>query len=170
MRPGGELQRRTYWSLDAIAQEGLRHPFVGSDAEAEETLHELLADAVSANMISDVPLGAFLSGGIDSSTVVALMVAARRGPVRTFSIGFPDFGYDESVHAKAVAKHLGTVHEELTVTAADALTVVPQLADMYDEPFAELFADSDLRHLENDAGTRHRGAVGRRRRRTVRGL
>jgi asparagine synthase (glutamine-hydrolysing) len=88
-------------------------------------------------MIADVPLGAFLSGGIDSSTVVALMVAARRGSVRTFSIGFPDFGYDESPHAKAVAAHLGTQHEEMTVTAADALAVVPQLADMYDEPFAD---------------------------------
>lgn len=133
----GELRRRTYWSLDAVAHNGLRHAFTGSDAQAEEALHELLADAVSANMISDVPLGAFLSGGIDSSMVVALMVAARRGPVRTFSIGFPDFGYDESVYAKAVANHLGTIHEELTVTAADALAVVPQLADMYDEPFAD---------------------------------
>ena len=81
----------------------MSRPFAGSDADAEERLHALLANAVSINMISDVPLGAFLSGGIDSSTVVALMVAAKRGPVRTFSIGFPDFGYDEFVHAKAVA-------------------------------------------------------------------
>ncbi len=73
----------------------MSQPFAGSDAEAEERLHALLANAVSINMISDVPLGAFLSGGIDSSTVAALMVAAKRGPVRTFSIGFPDFGYDE---------------------------------------------------------------------------
>jgi asparagine synthase (glutamine-hydrolysing) len=133
----GRVQQRSYWSLERVAQEGLQRPFNGSDAEAEVVLHDLLADAVSANMISDVPLGAFLSGGIDSSTVAALMVAARRGPVHTFSIGSPDFGYDESVHAKAVAKHLGTVHEELTITAADALMVVPQLADMYDEPFAD---------------------------------
>ena len=133
----GDVRRRSYWSLEETANDGQRYPFAGSDAEAEETLHELLADAVSANMISDVPLGAFLSGGIDLSTVVALMVAARRGPVRTFSIGFPDFGYDELVHAKSVATHLGTMHEELTVTAADALAVVPQLADMYDEPFAD---------------------------------
>ncbi len=133
----GGLQRKKYWSLEAAAQHGLQHPFAGSDAEAVDALHELLADAVSGNMISDVPLGAFLSGGIDSSTVAALMVAAQRGPVRTFSIGFPDFGYDESPHAKAVAAHLGTVHEEMTVTAADALSVVPQLPEMYDEPFAD---------------------------------
>ena len=145
MRPGevvsfevnGKVRRRIYWSLDAVAHDGLRRPFAGSDVQAEETLHELLADAVSGNMISDVPLGAFLSGGIDSSTVAALMVAVQRGPVRTFSIGFPDFGYDESEHAKAVARHLGTVHQELTVTAADALAVVPRLADIYDEPFAD---------------------------------
>ncbi len=134
---GGGVRRRRYWRLEEVANDGLQHPFTGSDAEAIESLNELLADAVSAHMISDVPLGAFLSGGIDSSTVVALMVAAKRGPVRTFSIGFPDFGYDESQHAKAVATHLGTVHEELTVTAADALSVVPRLADMYDEPFAD---------------------------------
>lgn len=145
LRPGewvsyqtdGQVQRRIYWSLEDTAARGMNRPFAGSDADAEEKLHALLANAVSINMISDVPLGAFLSGGIDSSTVAALMVAARRGPVRTFSIGFPDFGYDESVHAKAVAKHLGTVHEELFVTAEEALATVPQLADMYDEPFAD---------------------------------
>jgi asparagine synthase (glutamine-hydrolysing) len=97
----------------------------------------LLSDAVSAQMIADVPLGAFLSGGIDSSTVTALMVKSGKGPVRTFSVGFPDFGYDESGHARTVAHHLGTVHEELVVTAGDALDVVPRLAEMYDEPFAD---------------------------------
>ena len=134
---GGELKRQNYWSIDAVAQDGLRHQFTGSDAQAEELLHDLLADAVSANMISDVPLGGFLSGGIDSSTVAALMVAAKRGPVRTFSIGFSEIGYDESRHARAVAEHLKTEHSELTVTNADALNVVPHLADMYDEPFAD---------------------------------
>ncbi|MGA7388942.1 MAG: asparagine synthase (glutamine-hydrolyzing) [Pseudolabrys sp.] len=131
------ITRRQYWSLSDVAATGLANPWTGSDTDAEAALNDLLSDAVSAQMISDVPLGAFLSGGIDSSTVVALMVAAGKGPVRTFSIGFPDFGYDESVHAKAVAVHLGTIHEELTVTAADALRVVPQLADIYDEPFAD---------------------------------
>src|SRR5262249_4649690 len=116
---------------------GLASRFSGSDIDAEVALQSLLANAVSAQTISDVPLGAFLSGGIDSSTVVALMVAAQRGPVRTFSIGFPDFGYDESEHARAIAHHLGTVHEELIVTAAEALAVVPSLPEMYDEPFAD---------------------------------
>src|SRR5262245_22917957 len=137
VQAGGRITRRKYWDIAEVAAVELASPFSGSDIDAEVALQTLLANAVSAQMSSDVPLGAFLSGGIDSSTVVALMVAARRGRVRTFSIGFPDFGYDESVHARAVARHLGTMHEELTVTAADALAVVPQLAEMYDEPFAD---------------------------------
>jgi len=145
LRPGevvsinakGQITRRCYWSISDVAVAGLGNPWVGSDTDAEARLNDLLSDAVSAQMISDVPLGAFLSGGIDSSTVAALMVRAGKGPVRTFSIGFPDFGYDESVHARAVAQHLGTVHEELTVTANDSLRIVPQLAEMYDEPFAD---------------------------------
>ena len=95
------------------------------DDAATAALHDLLADAVSQQMISDVPLGAFLSGGVDSSTIAALMLAAGKGPVRTFSIGFPELGFDESKHAAAVAHHLGTQHEELIVTAAHALAVVP---------------------------------------------
>jgi asparagine synthase (glutamine-hydrolysing) len=133
----GGITHQQYWSISDVATQGLATPWAGSDADAEEALNDLLADAVSAQMISDVPLGAFLSGGIDSSAVVALMVAAGKGPVRTFSIGFPDFGFDESAHARTVAEHLGTIHEELTVTAGDALRVVPQLAEIYDEPFAD---------------------------------
>ncbi len=134
---GGNITRRQYWSLADVAAAGLIESYTGSETDAEAELHDLLVDAVGGQMISDVPLGAFLSGGIDSSTVAALMKAARRGPVRTFSIGFPDFGYDESKHAKAVARHLDTEHRELIVTAADTLAVVPQLAEMYDEPFAD---------------------------------
>ena len=133
----GHVVRRQYWSLSGVAAAGLANPWSGSDGDAVTALDALLLQAVSGQMISDVPLGAFLSGGIDSSTVVALMVGAGKGAVRTFSIGFPDFGYDESTHAKAVSQHLGTIHEELTVTSADALRVVPQLADIYDEPFAD---------------------------------
>ena len=133
----GKISRRIYWSLGDIAAAGVADPFKGSDAEATSELHDLLADAVAGQMMSDVPLGAFLSGGIDSSAVVALMVAAKRGPVRTFSIGFSDLGFDESQHARAVAEHLKTDHRDMMVTGADALNVVPQLAEMYDEPFAD---------------------------------
>lgn len=133
----GESASRRYWSIADVAQRGVASPFELSDEEAIEQLSTLLADAVSRQMLADVPLGAFLSGGIDSSAVAGLMVAAERGPVRTFSIGFPEFGFDESQDAAAVARHLGTSHIELVVTASDALGVVPQLAQMYDEPFAD---------------------------------
>lgn len=133
----GSVSRRRYWSIGEVAADGLARPLALSDAEAVEHLHDLLADAVSRQMISDVPLGAFLSGGVDSSVVAALMVAAKRGPVRTFSIGFPDSGFDESPYAAAVAKHLGTIHTELAIDGGDALDVVPRLAEMYDEPFAD---------------------------------
>ncbi|MGD9838234.1 MAG: asparagine synthase (glutamine-hydrolyzing) [Afipia sp.] len=128
---------RRYWSAADIALRGIEAPFAFSDEEAVAQLSDLLADAVSRQMLADVPLGAFLSGGIDSSAIAGLMVAARRGPVRTFSIGFPEFGFDESKDAAAVARHLGTQHTELIVSAADALAVVPHLPDMYDEPFAD---------------------------------
>jgi asparagine synthase (glutamine-hydrolysing) len=133
----GRVTRRRYWSLAEVAQAAQADPLDLADDAAVDALHDLLADAVVGQMISDVPLGAFLSGGIDSSTIAALMVDAGRGPVRTFSIGFPEGGYDESVYAATVAKHLGTEHEQLVVTAEDAFAVVPQIPEIYDEPFAD---------------------------------
>jgi asparagine synthase (glutamine-hydrolysing) len=133
----GRLSSEQYWDLRDAVSSGRVGRFKGTAAEAEEALDALLKHAVAGQMISDVPIGAFLSGGIDSSVVVAMMAAANRGSVRTFSIGFPDFGYDESVPAREVARHLGTKHDELIVTAREALETIPSLAEMYDEPFAD---------------------------------
>ena len=115
-------------------------------------------------MVADVPVGAFLSGGVDSSTVVALMKAANAGPVRTYTIGFELPGFDEAEHSAAVARHLGTDHTELKVTAKEALDVIPRLPDMYDEPFAEFLANSNLSRLRDDPPACKRGAFRRRRR------
>jgi asparagine synthase (glutamine-hydrolysing) len=134
--PGVEPQVRVYWSV-AAAEKGSGAPFGGTDAEAIAGLDELLRDAVKLRMEADVPLGAFLSGGIDSSMIVALMQAQSAGPVRTFSIGFHEAAYNEAHHAKAVAAHLGTAHTELYVTSGEALDVIPRLPAMYDEPFAD---------------------------------
>lgn len=126
-----------YWSLDHVYRESRRNPFTGTDGDAVEQLHDLLSEAVRLRMRSDVPMGALLSGGIDSSTVVALMQANASQPTRTFSIGFPGTAHDEARHAAIVASVLGTDHTELSVTGDDALAVVPLLADMFDEPFAD---------------------------------
>jgi asparagine synthase (glutamine-hydrolysing) len=133
----GEPNISRFWDARSVARDGSHNPVEGSDAELTEQLESLLKDAVSRRMIADVPLGAFLSGGVDSSTVVALMQAAKSGAVKSFSIGFDIEGYNEAPHAAAVARHLQTDHTELTVTSKEALDVIPRLADFYDEPFAD---------------------------------
>lgn len=127
-----------YWSATEVAKEGLRSQVDGSEAEVIGQLESKLAEAVKLRMIADVPLGAFLSGGIDSSTVVALMQSQSARPVKTFTIGFHEDAYNEANHAKAIAAHLGTDHTELYVTPQEALNVVPLLPAMYDEPFADV--------------------------------
>lgn len=126
-----------YWSASTVAQQGLADPFRGSTEEAVLQLDSLLKDAVRRQMVADVPLGAFLSGGVDSSTIVALMQSQSSRPVKTFTIGFEVAEYDEAHHARAVAEYLGTEHTELYVTSAEALAVIPKLPTIYDEPFAD---------------------------------
>jgi asparagine synthase (glutamine-hydrolysing) len=126
-----------YWSLKEVLERGVADPFSGSEADAVEELERVLRDAVKIRMLADVSLGAFLSGGVDSSTVVALMQAQSERPIKTFSIGSCEPGYDEAADARAVARHLATEHSELYVTPAEAMDVVPRLPEIYDEPFAD---------------------------------
>ena len=133
----GEPQIERFWDARHVAKAGLANPLQASDRELTDQLETLLRDAVARRMVADVPVGAFLSGGIDSSTVVALMKAANVGPVRTYTIGFENAAFDEAEHAAAVAHHIGTEHTKLVVTAKDALDVVPKLPEYYDEPFAD---------------------------------
>lgn len=126
-----------YWSLRDVAELGCRSSLCGSAQDVTDELERVLKSAVKQQMMADVPLGAFLSGGIDSSTVVALMQAQSDKPVKTFTIGFNEEGYNEAVHAKAVARYLGTEHTELYVTPQQALDVIPNLPKLYCEPFAD---------------------------------
>lgn len=139
IRPGGHhgsISIRRYLDLNAEIEAGAQNQ-IEDEGDAVATLGEVLGKAVRRQMISDVPLGAFLSGGVDSSAIVALMQAQSARPVQTFTIGFDEAAFDESPHAAAVAHHLGTEHTKLHVTDADARDVIPLLPDLYDEPFAD---------------------------------
>jgi len=135
--PGALPEPDVYWSAKEVAEEGVRKQFALSEEDLVEQLDLLLKDAIGLRMIADVPLGAFLSGGIDSSTVVALMQTQSHKPVKTFTIGFEEKGYNEAVQAKAVAEYIKTDHTELYVTPKQAMAVIPKLPTLYDEPFAD---------------------------------
>ncbi|MEO8296176.1 MAG: asparagine synthase (glutamine-hydrolyzing) [Burkholderiales bacterium] len=139
LRAGGQRTPaiRRYWSGAQVARDGLTHPFEGTPEQSVDALEVLLKDAVKRQMMADVPLGAFLSGGVDSSLIVALMQAQSSRPVRTFTMGFHDPRFNEAAHAKTVAAHLGTDHTEMYVTPEQALEVIPRLPTIYDEPFSD---------------------------------
>ena len=132
----GQSRRVTYWSLANVVKKGVADPIAQPD-EAQARLEDLLQDAVKRQMISDVPLGGLLSGGIDSSLVISMMQRASSRPVETFTIGFKERDFDESRYAAAVAERLGTQHHEVIVTAEDAMAILPDLSDIYDEPFSD---------------------------------
>ncbi len=126
-----------YWSMSDVVEAGAQHPFKGTEDDAVEQLDRLLRDAVRCRMEADVPLGAFLSGGIDSSLVVSLMQSQSDRPVRTFTVGFEEPGFNEAEHARRIAEHWKTEHVEQTVTPREARDVIPLLPGLYDEPFAD---------------------------------
>ena len=133
----GDIAVEPYWQLADAVTEGRRNPLVGSDTELVSAMEGRLSSTIGEEMVADVPLGALLSGGIDSTAVVALMQRQSRRPVLTFTIGFDAAGFNEAEDAKAVARHLGTEHHELYLRADQARDVIPLLPAMYDEPFAD---------------------------------
>lgn len=143
---------RQYWNIRDIATKGLNEP-IADETEAVTLLDRTLRDAIASQMNADVPLGAFLSGGVDSSAIVALMQVQSARPVQTFTVGFDEAGYDESKHAAAVAAHCGTDHHEIRINAKEALDTVPRIPLLYDEPFAD---NSQIAtHLICKAARRH---------------
>jgi asparagine synthase (glutamine-hydrolysing) len=137
VKSGSSPKPDCYWSVCNAVESAQASPFQGNAEEAASELERVLGNAVQQQMVADVPLGAFLSGGIDSSTVVALMQIRSSRPVKTFTVGFHEAGYNEAHHAKAVAQYLGTEHTEMYVTSQEAMAVIPKLPQLYDEPFAD---------------------------------
>lgn len=149
-----EVKQQIFWNPKDVGEKRQSGIFEENESDAVAELDSLMRDAVRIRMLSDVPLGAFLSGGIDSSTIVALMQTQSLGSVKTFTIGFEDENYDEAKQARAVAGHLGTDHTELYVTHREAMDVIPRLAQLYDEPFGDssqiptfLIAEMTRRHV-----------------------
>jgi asparagine synthase (glutamine-hydrolysing) len=130
-------ESHSWWSVTDVARQGRATPAPADDRELVSHASDLLHAAVADRMVADVPVGLFLSGGIDSSTIVALMQSQSSRPVRTYTIGFDERGFDEAANAAAVAQHLGTSHTELRLTSAEARAVIPELSTVWDEPFAD---------------------------------
>ncbi|MDE6204282.1 MAG: asparagine synthase (glutamine-hydrolyzing), partial [Lachnospiraceae bacterium] len=130
-----EMER--YWSIKETARKGQENLFQGSEKEAADELERLLKESIKEQMAADVPVGAFLSAGIDSATVVALMQSLHKGKVKSFTIGMEEKDYNEAVYAREIAKHLGTEHTELYITEEDARAVIPKISAMFGEPFAD---------------------------------
>ena len=135
--PSGDSAPTPYWRLNDAVENGLTEPFAGSETEAIDALEKQLSKSIEAQMLADVPLGAFLSGGTDSSAVVALMQAQSSQAIKTFTVGFDEADYDEAANARSVAEHLGTEHTELYVRPQDALDLIPSLPSVFCEPFGD---------------------------------